>query len=71
MFELFTQFHFAQSFARAWQDLLDERKKMNYIITNGTLLLPDGESLKTEKADLYIKDGVIAAVGGDGPGKLR
>ena len=40
---------------------------MNYIITNGTLLLPDGESLKTEKADLYIKDGVIAAVGGTVP----
>ena len=40
---------------------------MNYIITNGTLLLPDGESLKTEKADLYIKDGVIAAVGGTAP----
>ena len=40
---------------------------MNYIITNGTLLLPDGESLKTEKADLYIRDGVIAAVGGTAP----
>jgi muramoyltetrapeptide carboxypeptidase LdcA involved in peptidoglycan recycling len=40
---------------------------MNYIITNGTLLLPDGESLKTEKTDLYIKDGVIAAVGGTVP----
>ena len=40
---------------------------MNYIITNGTLLLPDGESLKTEKADLYIRDGVIAAVGGTVP----
>ncbi|MBP3876849.1 MAG: amidohydrolase family protein, partial [Lachnospiraceae bacterium] len=40
---------------------------MNYRITNGTILLPDGESLKTEKADLYIKDGVIAAVGGTAP----
>ena len=40
---------------------------MNYIITNGTLLLPDGESLKTEKADLYIRDDVIAAVGGTAP----
>ena len=36
---------------------------MNYKITNGLLLLRDSEGYKTEKKDLYIKDGRIAAVG--------
>lgn len=32
-------------------------------IINGTLLLPDGESFRTEAADLLIRDGRIASVG--------
>ncbi len=36
---------------------------MNHKIINGNLLIFDGEKFKTEKKDLYIKDGIIAAIG--------
>ena len=38
---------------------------MNYKITNGTLLLWNGESFFTEKKDLYITDGLIRSIGSE------
>lgn len=36
---------------------------MNYLITNGYLLLEDGDGFRAEKQDLFVMDGKIAAIG--------